>query len=127
MRALPPFCWPHSVQGTAQNGGDAVQVRCVEACPQLLLLPVMARDQRQQGANTALSASLCRCSCAVTRCVCFMYLPQDITRITHRDSVQDMVRKGRDLERLVLARAVRWHLSDRVLVTPTGRTVVFQD
>lgn len=52
---------------------------------------------------------------------------QDITRITHRDSVQDMVRKGRDLERLVLARAVRWHLSDRVLVTPTGRTVVFQD
>lgn len=53
--------------------------------------------------------------------------PQDITRITHRDSVQDMVRKGRDLERLVLARAVRWHLSDRVLVTPTGRTVVFQD
>jgi formyltetrahydrofolate deformylase len=38
-----------------------------------------------------------------------------------------MVRKGRDLERLVLARAVRWHLSDRVLVTPTGRTVVFQD
>lgn len=56
--------------------------------------------------------------------VCFL---QDITRITHRDSVQDMVRKGRDLERLVLARAVRWHLSDRVLVTPTGRTVVFQD
>lgn len=52
---------------------------------------------------------------------------QDITRITHRDSVQDMVRKGRDLERLVLARAVRWHLNDRVLVTPTGRTVVFQD
>jgi formyltetrahydrofolate deformylase len=52
---------------------------------------------------------------------------QDITRITHRDSVLDMVRKGRDLERLVLARAVRWHLSDRVLVTPTGRTVVFQD
>jgi formyltetrahydrofolate deformylase len=52
---------------------------------------------------------------------------QDITRITHRDGVQDMVRKGRDLERLVLARAVRWHVNDRVLVTPTGRTVVFQD
>jgi hypothetical protein len=42
-------------------------------------------------------------------------------------SLQDMVRKGRDLERLVLARAVRWHVNDRVLVTPTGRTVVFQD
>jgi formyltetrahydrofolate hydrolase len=41
--------------------------------------------------------------------------------------LQDMVRKGRDLERLVLARAVRWHVNDRVLVTPTGRTVVFQD
>jgi formyltetrahydrofolate deformylase len=54
-------------------------------------------------------------------------IEQDITRITHRDTVQDMVRKGRDLERLVLARAVRWHLNDRVLVTPTGRTVVFQD
>eukprot|EP00878_Enallax_costatus_P021724 GHUV01023015.1.p1 GENE.GHUV01023015.1~~GHUV01023015.1.p1 ORF type:complete len:192 (+),score=33.48 GHUV01023015.1:554-1129(+) len=54
-------------------------------------------------------------------------IEQDITRITHRDSVQDMVRKGRDLERLVLARAVRWHLNDRVLVTPNGRTVVFQD
>lgn len=56
-----------------------------------------------------------------------MHAVQDITRITHRDSVQDMVRKGRDLERLVLARAVRWHVNDRVLVTPTGRTVVFQD
>lgn len=33
---------------------------------------------------------------------------QDVTRITHRDSVEDMIRKGRDLERLVLARAVRW-------------------
>lgn len=54
-------------------------------------------------------------------------IEQDITRITHRDSVNDMVRKGRDLERLVLARAVRWHVNDRVLVTPTGRTVVFQD
>ncbi|KAF6255382.1 formyl transferase [Scenedesmus sp. NREL 46B-D3] len=54
-------------------------------------------------------------------------IEQDITRITHRDSVQAMVRKGRDLERLVLARAVRWHVNDRVLVTPTGRTVVFQD
>lgn len=60
-------------------------------------------------------------------CMVVVVLLQDITRITHRDSVQDMVRKGRDLERLVLARAVRWHLSDRVLITPTGRTVVFQD
>lgn len=36
--------------------------------------------------------------------------------MSHRDAVPDMVRKGRDLERVVLARAVRWHLQDRVLV-----------
>jgi len=60
-------------------------------------------------------------------CIAGPIIEQDITRITHRDSPEDMVRKGRDLERLVLARAVRWHLNDRVLVTPHGRTVVFQD
>ena len=54
-------------------------------------------------------------------------IEQDVTRITHRDSVKDMIRKGRDLERLVLARAVRWHLLDRVLVTSTNKTVVFED
>jgi len=49
---------------------------------------------------------------------------QDITHITHRDSLEDLVRKGRDLERLVLARAMRLHLDDRVLVH--GRkTIVF--
>lgn len=53
-------------------------------------------------------------------------IEQDITRITHRDSVSDMVRKGRDLERLVLARAVRWHLQGRVLVH-NNKTVVFED
>lgn len=51
---------------------------------------------------------------------------QDVTRITHTDSPADMVRKGKDLERLVLARAVRWHLHDRVLVH-ANRTVVFED
>lgn len=53
-------------------------------------------------------------------------IEQDIARITHRDSVSDMIRKGRDLERLVLARAVRWHLQDRVLVFG-NKTVVFED
>lgn len=38
-----------------------------------------------------------------------------------------MVRKGADLERLVLARAVCWHLNDRVVVTPNGRTIVLPD
>jgi formyltetrahydrofolate deformylase len=51
-------------------------------------------------------------------------IEQDITHITHRDSLEDLVRKGRDLERLVLARAIRLHLEDRVLVH--GRkTIVF--
>ncbi len=51
-------------------------------------------------------------------------IEQDIGHITHRDSLEDLVRKGRDLERLVLARAIRLHLEDRVLVH--GRkTIVF--
>ncbi|KIZ02540.1 formyltetrahydrofolate deformylase [Monoraphidium neglectum] len=53
-------------------------------------------------------------------------IEQDITRITHRDTPADMVRKGKDLERLVLARAVRWHLQDRVLVHD-NKTVLFED
>ncbi|MEW5309513.1 MAG: hypothetical protein WDW38_001398 [Sanguina aurantia] len=53
-------------------------------------------------------------------------IEQNIARITHRDSVADMIRKGRDLERLVLARAVRWHLDDRILVHG-NKTVVFED
>ena len=51
-------------------------------------------------------------------------IEQDVVRVTHRDTVDDLVRKGRDLERVVLARAVRAHLEHRVLVY--GRkTVVF--
>lgn len=52
-------------------------------------------------------------------------IEQDVSRASHRDSVDDLVRRGRDLERVVLARAVRWHLEDRVLAY--GRkTVVFE-
>ena len=51
-------------------------------------------------------------------------IEQDVARISHRDSVQDMIRKGRDLERLVLARALRAVLSDCVMVYD-NRTVVF--
>ena len=50
---------------------------------------------------------------------------QDVAHVTHRDSVEDLVRLGREVERRVLARAVRWHLEDRVLVDG-GRTVVFE-
>ena len=49
---------------------------------------------------------------------------QDVARVTHRHDVEDLVRKGRDLEKTVLAQAVRWHLEGRVLIY--GRkTVVF--
>jgi formyltetrahydrofolate deformylase len=51
-------------------------------------------------------------------------IEQDVVRCTHRDSIDDLVRKGRDLEKLVLARALRWHLDDRVLVYG-NKTVVF--
>ena len=51
-------------------------------------------------------------------------LEQDVARSSHRDAVPDLVRKGRDLERTVLARAVRWHLEDRVAVYE-NKTVVF--
>ena len=51
-------------------------------------------------------------------------IEQDVIRCSHSDSVDDLVRKGRDVERSVLARAVRWHLEDRVLVCH-NRTVVF--
>jgi formyltetrahydrofolate deformylase len=53
-------------------------------------------------------------------------IEQDVERISHRDKPEDLVRKGRDIERRVLARAVRHHLEDRVILN--GRkTVVFTD
>ena len=53
-------------------------------------------------------------------------IDQDVERISHRDTPDDLVRKGRDIERRVLARAIRYHLEDRVI--PNGRkTVVFMD
>jgi formyltetrahydrofolate deformylase len=53
-------------------------------------------------------------------------IDQDVERISHRDAPDDLVRKGRDIERRVLARAIRYHLEDRVILN--GRkTVVFMD
>ena len=52
-------------------------------------------------------------------------IEQDVVRVTHRDDVDDLIRKGKDLERIVLARAVRHHLSNRVLVYG-NKTVVFE-
>lgn len=51
-------------------------------------------------------------------------IEQDVVRVTHRDGLSEMIRKGRDEERSVLARAIQWHIEDRILVY-RNRTVVF--
>jgi formyltetrahydrofolate deformylase len=51
-------------------------------------------------------------------------IEQDVARISHRDQVEDLVARGRDLERMVLSRAVRWHLDRRILCFG-NKTVVF--
>lgn len=51
-------------------------------------------------------------------------IEQDVARISHRDQVEDLVAKGRDLERIVLSRAVRWHLDRRILCYG-NKTVIF--
>jgi len=51
---------------------------------------------------------------------------QDVEAITHADTPDDLVRKGRNIEQRVLARAVLYHLQDRILVN-AGKTIVFRD
>ncbi len=51
-------------------------------------------------------------------------IEQDIMRVNHRDSVEDLVRKGKDVEKLVLSRAIRYHLNHQVLVY-NNKTVIF--
>ncbi len=51
-------------------------------------------------------------------------IKQDVVRISHRDQLDDLVQKGRDLEKVVLSRAVRWHIEHRILVY-AKKTVVF--
>ena len=52
-------------------------------------------------------------------------IEQDVVRVSHRDSVEDMIRKGRDLEKVVLSRAVKWHLENKILVYD-NKTVIFE-
>jgi formyltetrahydrofolate deformylase len=52
-------------------------------------------------------------------------IEQDVVRIYHRDTVDDLIQKGRDIEKVVLSRAVRWHVENRVLLYG-NKTVVFQ-
>ncbi len=52
-------------------------------------------------------------------------IEQGVTRITHRDALEDLVEKGRDLEKVVLSRAVRWHIENRILLYD-NKTVIFE-
>ena len=51
-------------------------------------------------------------------------IEQDVIRVSHRDSLQNLIQKGRDIEKLVLAKAVRLHLENRILVYE-NRTMIF--
>ena len=51
-------------------------------------------------------------------------IEQGVVRVSHRDQLEDLIQKGRDLERVVLSTAVRWHLDHRILQY-SGKTVVF--
>ena len=51
-------------------------------------------------------------------------IEQDVVRVSHRDSIEDMVRLGKDVEKMVLSRGLRYHLEDRVLVN-SNKTLVF--
>ena len=51
-------------------------------------------------------------------------IEQDIMRVSHRDQLEDLIQKGRDLEKVVLSRAVRWHVQNRILLY-SNKTVIF--
>jgi formyltetrahydrofolate deformylase len=51
-------------------------------------------------------------------------IEQDLMRVSHRDQIEDLIQKGRDLEKVVLSRAVRWHVENRILLY-ANKTVVF--
>ncbi len=52
-------------------------------------------------------------------------IEQGVARISHRDGLDDLVEKGRDLEKVVLSRAVRWHIESRILLYD-NKTVIFE-
>lgn len=52
-------------------------------------------------------------------------IEQNIARVSHRDTIEGLVEKGRDLEKLVLSRAVRWHIENRILLYK-NKTIIFE-
>lgn len=55
---------------------------------------------------------------------CRPIIEQDVVRITHKDSIEDLVNKGKDLEKIVLSRAVQKHIERKVLAYK-NKTVIF--
>jgi formyltetrahydrofolate deformylase len=51
-------------------------------------------------------------------------IEQDTIRVSHRDRLDDLIQKGRDLEKVVLSRAVRWHIENRILLYG-NKTAIF--
>ena len=52
-------------------------------------------------------------------------IEQDVARVSHRDTLDELVKKGRDLEKVVLSRAVRWHIENRILLYG-NKTIIFE-
>ena len=52
-------------------------------------------------------------------------IEQDVARVSHRDTLEELVKKGRDLEKVVLSRAVRWHIENRILLYG-NKTIIFE-
>lgn len=52
-------------------------------------------------------------------------IEQGVARISHRDALEDLVEKGRDLEKVALSPAVRWHIEDRILLY-ANKTIIFE-
>jgi formyltetrahydrofolate deformylase len=52
-------------------------------------------------------------------------IEQGIERVSHRDELEDLVAQGRDIEKVVLSRAVRWHIENRILLYK-NKTVIFE-
>ena len=55
---------------------------------------------------------------------CGPIIEQEVTRISHKDSLKDIINKGKDMEKLVLFRALKWHLENKILVY-RNKTIVF--
>jgi formyltetrahydrofolate deformylase len=52
-------------------------------------------------------------------------IEQGVERVSHRDTLEDLVAKGRDIEKVVLSRAVRWHIENKILLYK-NKTVIFE-